>query len=189
MTVWISRFCLSLLIGAAGFSLIARDASASVANQTTYARVIKPLGAAVRSVPISGEAHTIQFVADCNDVFPVVGSNGPWVQVWAVGPFGSDFGWIGSARVAVGPNPPPANCAGAVTYQIGARVATSVSSGCLSLRHTPSRSAGYDHCVPNGFLYQVINGPIEVSGEDWIEVYNDFTGRGWVLGEFLYPAY
>lgn len=192
MLWWLARLGLALAIGVTPWSTDASIARAAVDNQPLYARVVKPLGAAVRSAPSSAQANNIHFVADCNDVFPVVGTNGPWIQVWATGsPFGTsgDFGWIGSARVAVGPDPPPVNCAGAVTYQLGARVVTSVPSGCLSLRERPSRNAEYEHCVGNGHLYYVINGPMEVSGEDWLEVFSDATGRGWVLGEFVYPAF
>jgi hypothetical protein len=39
--------------------------------------------------------------------------------------------------------------------------------------------------VPSGYQYVVTNGPIEVAGEDWLEVWSEATGSGWVLARYL----
>jgi hypothetical protein len=35
----------------------------------------------------------------------------------------------------------------------------------------------------------VINGPIEVAGEDWLAVTSPTTGSGWSLAQYLYPYF
>jgi hypothetical protein len=61
-----------------------------------------------------------------------------------------------------------------------------VPTGCLSLRYSPSRTARYDSCVSNNHVYTIENGPIEVSGDDWFEVWSPSTGDGWTLAQYLY---
>lgn len=82
----------------------------------------------------------------------------------------------------------PVDCAGAITFQIGQPAITRVQSGCLSLRTDPSRDAAFTHCVSNGHVYTLVNGPLAVDGEDWFEVTSPSTGAGWCLAQFLLPA-
>jgi len=64
-----------------------------------------------------------------------------------------------------------------------------MASGCLSLRHAASRSAGFDACVDNGHHYTVVSGPVDVGGEDWLELTSPDTGSGWSLADFLRAAH
>jgi hypothetical protein len=163
-------------------------------EQVSFATVVEQYGALVRNSPNSDGSLNVLFTADCGEVFPVVGSNGSWVQVAVSGRgAGPNFNpaaraWIGGARVHVGMSPVEVDCANAITYPILSTVIASVASGCLSLRHSPSRTAGFDQCVPNGHAFFVANGPIEVNGEDWFEVASlSGAGEGWVRAEFLQP--
>lgn len=51
----------------------------------------------------------------------------------------------------------------------------------------PTYKAAYHYCVRNFHDYTVINGPIEVAGEDWFGVTSRSTGSGWVLAMYLLP--
>jgi hypothetical protein len=145
--------------------------------------VVKQYGAALRTAPDSDAP--ISYTASCGDFLTVVGARDGWYEVYAH----ATYLWVGGARVADAAAPPSYDCSAAFTFQIGDEVQTLVPSGCLSLRYTPSRQAPYDYCVENGHHYFIANGPIEVDGEDWFEVWSASTDSGWVLAEYLYPAY
>ena len=148
----------------------------------TYARVVKQYGAAIRSAPSSDAM--IYWMASCNDVFVVIGRSSGWYEVLDTD---GTSGWVGGARVSVGAAPAPVDCRGAVTFQAGGTVYASVPSGCLSIRYEPSRAAGYGACVPSGYRLEIMNGPMEVNGEDWFEVWSPNTGGGWSLAAYLRP--
>ncbi|MFN8634402.1 MAG: SH3 domain-containing protein [Chloroflexota bacterium] len=157
----------------------------SAVDQTwTYARVVKRYGAAIRAAPSSDS--TIYWMASCNDIYAVIGQTAGWYEVRDRD---GTSGWIGGARVSVGGNPPPVDCRGAVTFQPGTVVYASVQSGCLSIRHQPSRTASYGACVPNGYPLDLMNGPVEVAGEDWFAVWSTSTGGGWSLAAYLRPSH
>jgi hypothetical protein len=144
--------------------------------------VVKPYGAALRASP-AGDARILVTVG-CNTILRVLEASAGWYRVST----GRVEGWVGGARVADAGNPPRFDCTNAVTYQVGDPVVTFVQSGCLSLRETPSRSAAILQCVENGTRYTIVNGPIDVDGEDWFEVSAPRIGRGWSLAQFLRPA-
>jgi hypothetical protein len=155
--------------------------NAAPTSATTYARVIKRYGAAIRYAPSSDAG--VAWVASCNDTFYVTGQSGGW---WQVALNDGSYGWIGGGRVSVGVSPAWGDCYAAVTYQVGS-LAYARPTNCLSLRYWPSRDAPYDYCVPWGYEYQVINGPREENGGDWTEVWSAGTGSGWVLMDYLSP--
>ena len=152
--------------------------------------VTKQYGAALRATPAS-DARILATVS-CGTVLRVLGATDGWYRVTpeislsAAG--GNPEGWVGGARVADAGNPPQFECRNAVTYQVNDEVVTRVQTGCLSLRDTPSRDGAILACVPNGTRYTIVNGPVEVDGEDWFEVRNASTGRGWSLAQFLLPG-
>lgn len=161
-------------------------------EQLVLAVVNKPFGAAIRSSTSSVSGTNVQIIAECGDVLTVTGRSGSWLQVYAY----ASYGWIGAARVSLGAlhndgtdMVPEVDCLGAISYQLGARFAAQVPSGCLSVRERPSREAGFEHCVPTGHLFFVINGPVDVDGDDWIEVRSVGIGDGWVRTDFIVPAF
>jgi len=150
---------------------------------TPQARVIRQFGANVRAEP-GGDAEVLDTVS-CGDVLPVIGFQDGWVHVID----GDIDGWIGGSRVAVGSPPAPAHCEGARTFYLGEEVATSVKTGCLSLRNEPSEDARMLSCVKNGHEYTIWNGPFDPgTGDDWFFVYSPSTGYGYVLAKYLVPA-
>lgn len=153
----------------------------AVSQAGSYARVMKPHGAAVRVAPSSDA--TIMFHKPCGDLWPVLAQQRGWVRIQTdAGP-----GWVGGARVAVGSPPPWADCSNARFLYTTAYVTTFVPTGCLSLRDRPSREAAILDCVSNGHLYLVTDGPFDPgTGEDWFEVYSPATGSGWALADHLY---
>lgn len=159
------------------------DPTTDAAQGPAYARVVKRYGAAIRAEPSS--ESMIYWMASCNDLFLVIGRAGDWYEVLDTD---GTSGWVGGARVAVGAAPPRVDCRGAVTFQAGGVVYVTTPSGCLSIRHQPSRTATFDACVPGGSLLEIMNGPIEVAGEDWFEVWSPSTGRGWALAAYMRPA-
>ncbi|MGH2409300.1 MAG: SH3 domain-containing protein, partial [Chloroflexota bacterium] len=146
--------------------------------------VIKRYGAALRAAP-SSDAPILS-ILPCGAKVTIIGQHQGWYRVFKTGP--AAIGWAGGLRVALVGSAPAYNCAGAVTYQVGERVRTHVSTGCLSLRSSPSLQAPYAHCVANGHSYVITNGPIEVAGEDWFGLFSPSTGGGWSLARYLYPA-
>jgi hypothetical protein len=135
-------------------------------------------GTALRAAPNS-DARII-VVLGCGTTLRQVGVNGDWYHTVTSN---QTDGWVGGARIE--PAGSAVDCAGAVTYQPGDQALSHVQSGCLSLRSSPSRDASFTHCVSNGHVYTILNGPINVSGEDWFEVTSPSTGSGWVLADFL----
>src|SRR5688572_33030642 len=87
---------------------------AAPASTTTYARVVKRYGAAIRYGPSSDAG--VAWVASCNDTFFVIGQSGGW---WQVALNDGSYGWIGGGRVSVGASPAWGDCYAAGTYPIG----------------------------------------------------------------------
>jgi hypothetical protein len=152
--------------------------------------VTKPYGAAVRVSPASDARIALSL--GCGSTLRVLGESAGWYRVALEAPQGIAAGvlegFVGQLRVADAATAPRPDCSGAVLYRVNDPVVTSVQSGCLSLRETPSRSATILRCVENGTRYAIVNGPIEVDGEDWFEVSDPSIGRGWSLAQFLRPA-
>ena len=175
----------AMLLGATAWSApnaTAAEAASPGEQATTYARVIKRYGAALRYEPSSDAG--IYWIASCNDTFVVISEYAGWWQV-ALPDGGS--AWIGGVRVSVGAYPDwGPDCVYGFTYQVGS-TAYAHPTNCLSLRYWPSRDAPYDYCVPYNYAYTVINGPIDVAGEDWTQVWSEGTGSGWVLVDYLSP--
>lgn len=162
------------------------SSTASAASQPAYTGqlvVIMKYGAALRVSPSSNAR--IVYVVPCGTVLDNLGVSSGWYYAAAADNL---EGWVGGARVASYDNPPNYSCRGARTFQMGSHVRTHVASGCLSLRAQPSRQSSYAHCVYNGHIYTVTNGPIAVNGEDWIGLFSGSTGYGWSLAQYLYPA-
>lgn len=175
-----------LLLGVAVFTLRSPTSAGPPAAPTggSLALVVtERFGAALRVYP-SSEAP-IKIILSCGAQLTAFAQANGWYHVRAGG---AGSGWVGGLRVAALSSAPSYDCRGAVTYQVGTRVRTYVPTGCLSLRAYPSRAAPYNHCVSNGHQYVIINGPIEVSGEDWFGVYSATTGSGWSLAQYLLPA-
>jgi hypothetical protein len=156
--------------------------SGQASAQSGSVVVIRQFGAALRNAPSSDAS--IVFTASCGDVLPVIDSTSGWYEVLS----GGSAVWVGGARVVPLSSRPSYSCADARTFQIGDEAVTYVPTGCLSLRYTPSRDASYDSCVNNGHVYVIENGPIEVNGEDWFEVWSRSTGDGWSLAQYLYTG-
>ena len=145
--------------------------------------VIMRFGAALREWP-SSNARIVR-VLDCDSILSVTGANAGWYRVRA----GRYAGWGGGARGADARNPPAYDCTDGYSFQMGEHAYSFVKTGCLSLRVQPSRQAVYHYCVSNHHDYVVINGPIEVAGEDWLAVTSPTTGSGWSLAQYLYPYF
>ncbi len=173
-----------LAVAALGALHTAAPASAQALPRAVV--VIKQYGAALRYTPDSDNGG-IYYNAACGDILYVTDSWQGWYQVYSPD-YGGGLLWVGGARVANASNPPYFSCRNAVPYQMGDRVVSFVPSGCLSVRYYPSRQAPYDYCVRNGTGFTLINGPIEVNGEDWFGVTSRATGDGWVLADYIsYP--
>lgn len=175
---------LSLVVAAAGVVAQHVDSATAAAamTQPPVVVVIKQYGAALRVAP-SSEAEII-ITASCGETLSVVGAHDGWFEVYSR----AQFLWVGGARVADAGRPPQFSCREAVTFQVFDVVETFVVTGCLSLRTLASRDAPFEHCVTNGQRYVILNGPIEVAGEDWFEVWSAETGSGWVLAQFIFPG-
>lgn len=150
-------------------------------TQPSTVVVFKQYGAALRVAP-SSEADIV-VTASCGETLSVVSARDGWYEVYSR----AQYLWVGGARVADAARPPAFSCREAVTFQVFDTVETFVVTGCLSLRAFASRTAPFEHCVTNGHRYTILNGPIEVSGEDWFEVWSAETGSGWVLAQFIFP--
>lgn len=156
--------------------------TASVAERPVlFARVVKPFGASVRAVPSSEAA--ILYSIRCGDTWPVLSVEQGWVKIRTE----SGAGWVGGSRVAVSSAPPAVDCSDARFIYPTGSAATSVPSGCLSLRNRPSSEATILSCVDNGHVYAVLDGPFDPgSGDDWFRVSSPSTGSGWALAKHLY---
>jgi hypothetical protein len=152
-------------------------------QQRRYATVDRRFGAAIRVAP-SSDADKLENAA-CGESWPVLATNGGWVEVdTEVG-----IGWVGGARVQISSSPLTIDCSDSRVFPVDGPATTYVASGCLSLRSRPSSDAPILACVDNGHVYTVIDGPVDPgSGDDWIRVSSRSTGSGWVLAEHLYPT-
>lgn len=165
------------------------------ASQQTFARVIRRFGAAMRE---SSEASSPAiYRAVCNDVFLVVGDNGPWRQVFMVVGLPDEqtededndlFGWMRDEHLAVGPGPASVDCQTAAGYSVGGGVESWTDLGCLSLRTVPDGSGVQSECRPDGVVYQVVTGPLFSANEDWYELQPPGGARGWAPGALILPT-
>lgn len=169
---------------------------AAPADQPTYARVIKRYGAAVRED--STLDAPIILAARCNESFLVVGSNGPWRQIFqVVGRPDEDtvdedddiFGWIQLDHLALGPDPAPVECADAQGHRTGQKVESYTDGGCLALRSEASDVAGASECRPDGVHYEVMTSPTGGPSDEWYELRPTTGGpNGWARGGALIPV-
>lgn len=141
--------------------------------------VIKPLGAPLYNLPFL-DAEVVAMAA-CNERLPVVAAGDGWYQVSAR----ARLLWVPAARVAEVSAAPEPDCTDAVTFQPFQAVMVSIPDGCLSLRRVPSQGAPFTFCVNSGHAYFLIGGPVEVDGEDWIQLWSAATGTGWSLARYL----
>lgn len=176
----------TILLGRAIFTLRRSSIAPALVPPSGNPGVVVTMryGAALRANPSSDAP--IQVIVPCGTQLTLVGQTQGWYHVFKTKP--AAFGWVGGLRVAPLGSAPAFSCAGAVTYQVGDRVRTHVATGCLSLRSSPSPQAPYVHCVANGHIYAITNGPIEVAGEDWFGVFSASTGSGWSLARYLQQA-
>ena len=146
-----------------------------------YATVVRDYGAAVRVGPSSDAP--IVFNTACDEVWPVLATQGGWVHVRT----SSGSGWIGGARVVVSSSPAFEDCSEARFLFPTGYVTTCVPTGCLRLRAAPSREAAIQACVSNGHRCLVVDGPFDPgTGEDWFRVSSPSTGAGRVLADHIY---
>jgi S1-C subfamily serine protease len=163
---------------------IATPVPAPAPNPPGTLVVNKRYGAALRAAP-SSDARVLVMM-DCGATLQAFGAQtgDGWFRVrW-----GGVEGWVGGLRVTSGPAPDAGACAGAPypPYVVGETLYASVQSGCLSVRPTPSANAPIAGCVPSGHPFQLTNGPIEVSSEDWYGVRSEVTGlSGWTRAAYL----
>jgi S1-C subfamily serine protease len=146
--------------------------------------VNKRYGAALRASP-SSDASVLVMLA-CGTTLQALSeqNSGGWFRVRS----GSAEGWVGGARVLPGAVPDSSACVGAPIppFRLGETLRAQVQSGCLSVRPSPSANATVTGCVSSGHLFQLVNGPIEVAGEDWYLVRSTSTGlSGWTRAAFL----
>lgn len=165
--------------------------------------VIKKYGAGLRAQPTT-DAELLDGIP-CGTVLDVIAQQPGWYHVLLSTPVSRRDtllwdGWVGGVRVRPLTDAPSDDCRDAVTFPPGIEVVTGVPTGCLSLRTQPARTAPLvrranpiastveDVCVQNGTHYWVVGGPVEVDGEDWLEVGADGIGRGWALADYLTPV-
>ncbi|MFN0072774.1 MAG: hypothetical protein ACKVVP_14920 [Chloroflexota bacterium] len=187
--------CVGLQVGQAT-SLAAPSSavlSAPTSNQVQV-RIVQRHGAPVRedSTPNS----TIILTTVCNETFLVIGSNGPWRQIYSVIGLPDEdtvdedndiFGWVHTDHIAIGPDPAAVDCAAAPSHRIGRQVESSSDRGCLTLRSEASPNAGESECRPDGSPYEIVSGPAGVGGAEWFEVRPLGGGaNGWAPGQALY---
>jgi hypothetical protein len=167
-------------------SVLAAPASDSV-------RVKERYGAAIREDSTADSLVLIN--AACNDAYLLLGTNGPWRQVFQVvglpdeetmDEFNDIFGWIYVDHVIVGGDPAPVDCGAAEPYAAGRQVQSSTDRGCMTLRSEASPDAGESECRPDGTPYEVVSGP--TGGGEWFEV-RPLTGgaNGFAPGRELFP--
>jgi hypothetical protein len=187
------RGLLALCLAVLGAQLTQVPAFAAPASD--YVRVKERYGAAVRED--SAPDSLILINAACNDSYLLIGSNGPWRQVFQVmgrpdeettDEFDDVFGWIYLDHVIVGADPGPVDCAAAEPYAGGRQVQSSTDRGCIILRSEASDGAGESECRPDGTVYEVVSGPTG-GGDEWYEV-RPLTGgaNGFVRGRELFPV-
>jgi S1-C subfamily serine protease len=157
-------------------------ASTRLEPPPTMITINKKYGAALRASPASSAPILVN--AGCGVTLPVTQSQGGWYQVTVFGV----TAWVGAARGVPGPAVAAGVCAGAPVppYQMGDVVRSQVASGCLSVRPEPSSNAPVTECVPNGYRFVLVNGPVETQGQDWFGVANATTKlNGWARTDFL----
>jgi hypothetical protein len=112
------RVLLALSLVVLGSQLSQTSASAAPASDSV--RVKARDGAAVRED--SREDSEVLIDAACNDTYLLVGSNGPWREIFSVVGLPDEdtldedddiFGWIHADQVNVGFDPPPVDCGAA----------------------------------------------------------------------------
>jgi hypothetical protein len=167
----------------------------SAAPASDYVRVKERYGAAVREDSVAD--GTVLLNSACNDTYLLIGSNGPWRQVFSVVGLPDEdtldedddiFGWIHLEHVIVGSDPAPVDCGAALPYGIGKQVQSSTNRGCMTLRSEASFGAGESECRPDGTLYEVVDGPTG-GGEEWFEVRPLSGGpNGFAPGRELFPV-
>ena len=187
------RALLALSLAVLGAQLIPTPVSAAPAGDSV--RVKERYGAAIREDSVADGVVLIN--AACNDSYLIIGSNGPWRQVFSVvGAPDEDtldeeddvFGWIHVDHVVLGGDPGPVDCGAAPPYEPGRQVQSSSEMGCMTLRSEASASAGESECRPDGTPYEVISGPTG-DGDEWFEV-RPLTGgaNGFARGRELFPV-
>jgi hypothetical protein len=171
------------------------DVALAPAAQQTFARVIGRYGAGLRET--SEADGLILHRAVCNEMFLVVGDNGPWRQLFMVVGLPDEqtededddiFGWMRDEHIAVGPAPGAVDCSTAAGFAVGAYVESWTDLGCVPLRAFTDGSAPQSECRPDGVRYQVTNGPVFAAGEDWYELRPPGGATGWVPGALLLPT-
>lgn len=165
------------------------------AEQQTQARVIRRYGAALRED--SSPEGLILMTGGCNETFLMLGTNGPWRQLFFVVGRPDEqtidedddiFGWVHADHLAVGPDPAPVDCGGAMGHRIGGQVESFNDRGCLTLRAEASPTAAESDCRPDGSRYEVVSGPVTQSGEEWFELRPlDGGPNGWSRGAAVFP--
>ena len=168
--------------------------SAAAAPASDRARVIERYGAAIRED--SDPTAPALMNAACNDSYLIIGSNGPWKEVFSVVGVPDEesdteendvFGWILAEHTVIGEDPGPIDCGASPTYQAGRMVQSSTENGCMTLRSEASFGAGESDCRLDGTPYEVVNGPVG-GGDEWYEVRPTSGGtNGWARGRELFP--
>ena len=186
------RGFLALSVAALGAQLTLAPVSAAPASD--YVRVKERYGAAVREDSVADS--TVLLNTACNDSYLLIGSNGPWRQVFSVVGLPDEdtqdedndiFGWIYLDHVVIGFEPPPVDCGAAPPYEAGRQVQSSTDSGCMTLRSEASFGAGESECRPDGTRYEVVSGPTG-GGDEWFEVRPLSGGaNGFARGRELFP--
>ena len=162
-------------------------------NQQVQARVIHRYGAGMREEP-SADSEVIHR-GGCNDVFRLVGDNGPWKQVFMVIGLPDEqtedeeddlFGWMLADHVAVGAEPPAVDCGSARGHQVGSFVESWVEAMCIALSDVAGGGPGSE-CRVDGHKYRVTSGPMMAGAEEWFELEANGGGRGWAPARALIP--
>ena len=122
------RVLLALSLAVLGAQL--SQTSVSAAPASDYVRVKDRNGAAVRED--SRADSEVLLDAACNDTYLLVGSNGPWREIFSVVGLPDEdtvdedddiFGWIHVDQVNVGSDPPPVDCSAAPPESISSQIA------------------------------------------------------------------
>lgn len=156
-----------------------------------WATVKERFGAALRASP-SSDADIV-LTKKCGDALEVVSTTTDgWVEV--KGPLGraagGQTGYVGYARVTIGPQPATPTCSDALTFTVGSTAVAADAKGCVDIMPRGSRTELSLICYQNGQRLQILNGPNNFSGnDDWFKV-RTMTGpspalEGWALATSL----
>jgi hypothetical protein len=166
----------------------------SAAPASDYVRVKERYGAAIREDSVADGQILIN--AACNDIYLLLGHNGPWREVFSVVGLPDEdtleenddvFGWIHVDHIIIGFDPAPVDCGAAPPYEVGKQVQSSSELGCMTLRSEASPAAGESECRPDGTRYEVVSGPTG-GGDEWFEVRPlSGGGNGFARGRELFP--